>query len=221
MKAPLHLAISLLAMLATPSSVAAQPRSPAIVNGCAVHAPEAASRSGLAPDLLLRVMLAESGGDPRIVSPKGAMGCMQIMPATWAYLAARYHLGRGPFDARRNMIGGAMYLAELTARYGMPGALAAYNAGPGRYERYAAGAAALPAETIAYTARIGDSARAPVARTITVRWQEASLFLARSAQASPSVAPPPAVAIEGRATRIPLFPLAPLVRDDAADPGGP
>jgi soluble lytic murein transglycosylase-like protein len=216
----LYRCIGVLALLAAVTSATAQPVSPTVVNACARHVAEASNRSGLSADIVLRVMMAESGGNARIVSSKRAMGCMQIMPATWAYLTSRYQLGPDPFDARRNMIGGAMYLAELVARYGMPGALAAYNAGPGRYERYAAGTATLPAETITYTARIGASARVTVGRTTMPRWQEASLFLARSIPALPSVAQSPAATKEGRGNQINLFPLAPLVRDDAADPDG-
>ncbi|GAA4772879.1 hypothetical protein GCM10023219_20110 [Stakelama sediminis] len=155
--------------------------------GCARHAPEAAMRSGVPIDLILRVMRAESGDNPRALSPKGAMGCMQIMPGTWRTVSAHYNLGSEPFDARRNMIGGAMYLAELISRYGMSGAIPAYNAGPGRYERYIAGTASLPAETIAYTARIRGSASVQIAMARPPRWQEASLFLQRS---SPIETPP-------------------------------
>lgn len=171
--------IGALALLAASFPVDAKAGLSTADNACARYAPEAASRSGLSTDIMLRVMMAESGGNPRTVSVKGAMGCMQIMPATWSYLTSRYSLGTDPFDPRRNMIAGAMYLAELAARYGMAGAVAAYNAGPGRYERYAAGAATLPAETVAYTARIGAAATVPISGPITARWQEASLFLAR------------------------------------------
>lgn len=214
----LQRSIGELAMLAAASSATAQPPSPTIANACAIHVPEAASRSGLPADIILRVMMAESGGNSKIVSPKGAMGCMQIMPATWAYLSPRYNLGADPFSARSNMIAGAMYLAELVGRYGMPGALAAYNAGPGRYERYAAGTAALPAETIAYTARIGVGASVPIARTITARWQEASLFLARHAQSTP-VDTPSRAAPDERSNV--LFPLAGSHHNGTADPTGP
>lgn len=155
--------------------------------GCAAHASEAAARSGLPVDIILRVMRAESGGVPRALSIKGAMGCMQIMPATWSYLSARYRLGADPYDTRMNMIGGAMYLAELAARYRFPGAFAAYNAGPGRYERYAAGRAALPAETIAYAARLGSRSTATaVGASVPVRWQEASILMLRG---DPTVTP--------------------------------
>jgi hypothetical protein len=155
----------------------------------------------------MRVMLAESAGNPRVVSPKGAMGCMQIMPATWSYLSSRYALGADPFDARMNMIGGAMYLAELAARYGFPGAFAAYNAGPGRYQRYAAGRAALPAETVAYTARIGRvGPDKPMAAGLPPRWQDARLFIVRAnpseAAGAPTATDPPSRGVSGV-----LFPL--------------
>ena len=135
-------------------------------------------RSGLGVDVIMRVMRAESGGDARAVSPKGAIGCMQIMPPTWADLTARYALGTDPFDARLNMIGGALYLAELTRRFGPAGAYAAYNAGPGRYIRYAAGGALLPAETIAYVARMRGEPLPDLSVPARVHWQAASLFLA-------------------------------------------
>jgi len=178
---------------------------------CAMHVPEAARRSGLSQDVVMRVMLAESGGNSRIVSAKGAMGCMQIMPATWSYLTARYNLGADPFDARMNMIGGAMYLAELAARYGWPGALSAYNAGPGRYQRFVQGGVALPAETIAYTARLGGNAPAGPMATPAPRWQEASLFMARSRFGGAAVLPATPIAARGSAEVRPrnaLFPLS-------------
>lgn len=137
-------------------------------------------RTGLAVDVILRAMRAESGGNPGIVSPKGAIGCMQIMPATWTYLSRRYGLGNDPYDARMNMIGGALYLAELARRFGWPGAYAAYNAGPARYIRYAANGVPLPAETVAYAARLGDAAAPAIAAIPRMRWQEARLFLDRS-----------------------------------------
>lgn len=137
-------------------------------------------RSGIAVDVILRVMRAESGGSSGIVSAKGAIGCMQIMPATWAYLSPRYGLGHDPYDARMNMIGGALYLAELARRFGWPGAYAAYNAGPARYIRYAVNGAPLPAETVAYAARLGGAAAPAIAAISRARWQEARLFLDQS-----------------------------------------
>ena len=101
-------------------------------------------------------MKAEGNGDPA-VSPKGAMGLMQIMPATWAGLRDRYRLGADPCDLRDNIIAGAAYIRELyDRRYGSPGWIAAYNAGPGRYEDWLKGRP-LPAETRAYVATVAPS----------------------------------------------------------------
>lgn len=149
---------------------------------CVAHAQEAAIRSGLGVDVITRVMAAESRGHPDAVSPKGAIGCMQIMPATWAYLSPRYGLGQSPFDARMNMIGGALYLAELTRKFGLPGAFAAYNAGPARYTRYAVSGVPLPEESVAYAARLGGAVVAANAEPPRARWQEASLFIGTGAE---------------------------------------
>ncbi|CAM5761109.1 hypothetical protein LMIY3S_00029 [Labrys miyagiensis] len=78
------------------------------------------------------------------------MGLMQIMPVTWAGLRARYDLGSNPYDPRDNILAGAAYLREMHDRYGAAGFLAAYNAGPGRYEDYVATGRPLPDETRAY-----------------------------------------------------------------------
>ena len=72
------------------------------------------------------------------------MGLMQIMPRTWAELRARYGLGADPYDPHDNILAGAAYIRELHDRYGAPGFLAAYNAGPGRYERHLATGRPLP-----------------------------------------------------------------------------
>jgi hypothetical protein len=203
------LAVVAIAGSASPSPGA--PPEPVMSDRCDVYVPEAARRSGLSEDVVMRVMRAESGGKSRIVSVKGAIGCMQIMPATWTYLTARYNLGADPFDARMNMIGGAIYLAELAARYGWPGALAAYNAGPGRYQRYVQGRVPLPAETIAYTARLGRNAEGPTAIASEPRWQEARLLMTRpTLEGAPALLPAPipsTVNVEVRQPN-PLFPFS-------------
>jgi hypothetical protein len=95
-----------------------------------------AAKKYLLPDSFVRsVMKAESGFQPNAVSPKGAIGLMQLMPDT-----AR-ELGVDPRDPNQNAEGGAQYLRELLARYeNDPNqvllALAAYNAGPGAVDRY-------------------------------------------------------------------------------------
>lgn len=180
MRTPAVLALGVIATVVPAMPAGAQSASPRGTSACAVHAPEAASRSRLPVDIVLRVMRAESAGNPRAVSHKGAMGCMQIMPGTWADLTRRHGLGRDPFDPRMNMIGGALYLAEMVARFGLPGAYAAYNAGPGRYQRHIANGVPLPRETIAYTERVTGAAPPPSAAQAAPRWQDAGLFMART-----------------------------------------
>lgn len=142
------------------------------------HVAVAAERFGLTPDLITQVIAAESGGAPEAVSAKGAMGLMQLMPATWQMLRARLNLGTDPFDPRDNILAGAAYLRELRDRYGAPGFLAAYNAGPGRYEQSLAGRP-LPGETLAYVARLGrgDDPSSHAAKPVRpTSWTEAQLF---------------------------------------------
>ena len=148
---------------------------------------EASRRFGIPAAWIRAVMRAESFGDARAISPKGAIGLMQIMPETWAGLRQRYRLGADPYDAHDNIIAGAAYLRELHDRYGIPGFLAAYNAGPARWEDHLATGRPLPAETRAYLNRLapivgGSSADDTVILAAVVKsWTEASLFPARSA----------------------------------------
>ncbi|MBI1685176.1 lytic transglycosylase domain-containing protein [Caulobacter hibisci] len=136
------------------------------------HVQTSAARFGLSEDLIVAVIAAESAGDPRAVSPAGAMGLMQLMPATWAELRARLGLGDDPFDPRDNVTAGSAYLRELLDRYGAPGFLAAYNAGPRRYEQSLAGRP-LPAETRAYVQRLTGGGLAPPR---LADWRAAGLF---------------------------------------------
>ena len=142
---------------------------------------EAARRFDIPAIWIRAVMNAESAGDPGAVSSAGAMGLMQIMPGTWADLGLRYHLGRDPYDPRDNILAGAAYLRELHDRYGSPGFLAAYNAGPDRYEASLAGRP-LPLETRAYVAAVapfiggGGDAPVMVAAADRFAWTRASLF---------------------------------------------
>lgn len=161
------------------------------------HAPyiaEAAARFRIPIAWIRAVLRAESAGDPSATSPKGAMGLMQIMPETWAGLRARHRLGADPYDPHDNIIAGAAYIRELFERYGSPGWIAAYNAGPGRYEDSLDGRP-LPAETRAYLAIVAPSVSSGdpaspviVAAADPLAWTRAPLFVAqseRSAAADP------------------------------------
>lgn len=115
---------------------------------------EAARVFGLPERWIWAVMRAESAFDPTATSRAGAMGLMQVMPATYAELRARYRLGPNPYAPRDNIMAGTAYLRELYDRFGGPGFLAAYNAGPGRYAEHLQTGRTLPLETRLYVARI-------------------------------------------------------------------
>lgn len=175
------------------SAPVARPRSGHTI---ADYIAEAARRFGVPVSWIRAVMAAESAGDARAVSRKGAMGLMQIMPDTWSELRARYGLGRDPFDPRDNILAGAAYLREMDVRYGSLGFLAAYNAGPQRYDEYLAGVRALPAETRAYVAMLAPlvgvealESTTSISVTDPLAWTRSPLFVIRangSANAGPS-----------------------------------
>jgi len=122
-------------------------------------------------------------------APKGAMGLMQIMPDTWSGLRSRYGLGPNPFDPHDNIAAGAAYLRELHDRYGTAGFLAAYNAGPGRYEDHLASGRPLRAETQAYVAALApllrdDGSMGDVITAVIRSWTSSPLFPVRANDAS-------------------------------------
>jgi len=94
---------------------------------------ETATRHGLDPDLVLAVVGVESAFRVDAVSPKGAQGLMQLMPATAVSLGVS-----DPLDPQQNLDGGVRHLGSLLALYrgDLRKALAAYNAGAGAVERY-------------------------------------------------------------------------------------
>jgi soluble lytic murein transglycosylase-like protein len=131
------------------------------------------------------VIQIESAGDEHAISPRGAMGLMQLMPGTWVELSVRYELGLDPFDPRDNIVAGTAYLRELHDRFGSAGFLAAYHAGPTRYEQHLTTGEPLPPETMAYIAAVtpllgndqAEHAAVRIKREVT--WRDAPLFVER------------------------------------------
>jgi len=154
------------------------------VNPYSGYIAEASRRFGIPESWIRAVMRVESRGQVKAVSPKGAIGLMQIMPDTWAGLRLRYRLGRNPHDPHDNILAGAAYLREMHDRYGAAGFLAAYNAGPGRYAQYLAASRPLPAETRAYVAALapliggGQIDRGGGGTAGLIAWIRAPLFAA-------------------------------------------
>ncbi|WP_267395725.1 MULTISPECIES: lytic transglycosylase domain-containing protein [unclassified Sphingomonas] len=167
----------------------------AAVHPYSSHVAEAARRFGIPEAWLWAVMRVESAGNARAVSRAGAMGLMQIMPATWAGLRTRYGLGPDPFDVRDNIMAGAAYLREMHDRYGNVSAmLAAYNAGPGRYDDFVSRGRPLPAETVGYLSQLAPVTGASGAVEVTASvppdpfaWRRAALFVRRGSAASDAV----------------------------------
>ena len=143
---------------------------------------EASARFDIPASWIRAVIAIESSGDVHAVSPKGAIGLMQVMPGTWAELRAHHHLGDDPHAVRDNILAGTAYLRQMLDAYGIDGFLAAYNAGPGRYEEYLNAGRPLPDETREYVARLMPAITAtqpdgiPVVIPAATTWTAAPLF---------------------------------------------
>ena len=169
------------------AQVTLQP-APISVHPHAAFIAEASQRFGIPEHWISAVLRVESAGDVLAVSSAGAMGLMQVMPGTWAGLRIRHGFGRDPYDPRDNILAGTAYLREMWDRYGNVAAmLAAYNAGPGRYDEHLATGRTLPAETRAYVATLapvlGHATAPDVPTTVPPPppdWREAPLFVAQS-----------------------------------------
>lgn len=108
-----------------------------------------ANEYGVDPALVKAIMATESSGNPNAVSPVGAEGLMQLMPAT----AQAYGVAN-PFDPGQNLTAGTQFIDGLLSKYGgnVDYALAAYNWGPGNLDRK--GYNNMPSETINYINRV-------------------------------------------------------------------
>ena len=168
----------------------------------AAQVTEASQRFGIPTTWIMAVMRAESAGDLRAVSSAGAMGLMQVMPDTWTGLRIRHGFGRDPYDPRDNILAGTAYLREMWDRYGDVSAmLAAYNAGPARYEEYRLADRPLPPETRVYVAALAPvllGERPSGIAVVAARpldWREAAIFISRDdgTPATDPVSPHPTV----------------------------
>ena len=146
---------------------------------------EASDRFAVPARWIRAVIQIESGGDEHAISPRGAMGLMQLIPGTWVELGVRYGLGLDPFDPRDNVFAGTAYLREMHERFGSAGFLAAYHAGPSRYEQHLATGQPLPPETVTYVAAVapllGDDhgERTAFGGKRAVPWRQSPLFINR------------------------------------------
>jgi hypothetical protein len=158
---------------------------------------------GLDPDLVDAVVRVESGYNPRAVSRKGAMGLMQLMPAT----AKRLNV-RNPFDPEQNVRGGVREFSRLVRRFhgNLPLALAAYNAGENAVARYRG----IPPyrETRNYVSRImsiytgrpyvpGRSRRAPQVRLLRDPGSGQPVITNRGPGSGEATVPPAAARVAG------------------------
>jgi soluble lytic murein transglycosylase-like protein len=123
---------------------------------------EASARFLIRETWIRAVMRQESGGHQYLhgqltTSSSGAMGLMQIMPATYEVLRQRYDLGDDPYNPRDNIMAGTALIAELYVKYGSPGFLAAYNSSPRTVDAYLAGRRRLPNQTVMYVASVAPT----------------------------------------------------------------
>ena len=129
------------------------PINPGVLQKAERYAPlieEAARASSIEPALVRAVLVAESAGDPKALSPRGARGLMQLMPET-----AKHYGVRNVFDPQQNIRAGSQYLRDLSDRYrnDLQLVLAAYNAGPTAVDQHGGKIPPLK-ETLDYVPRV-------------------------------------------------------------------
>lgn len=198
------------------------------------HIRDASARFDVPEQWIRAVIEVESGGNTHvngrpIVSRAGAMGLMQLMPDTYAYLQRRHGLGSDPHNPRDNIMAGTAYLREMYDRFGTPGNFAAYNAGPRRLEDHVDRGKPLPAETRNYVGMIwpavqGTAPRARVSPAVErqiaveqapahrVRRVTAAAWAGRDTGTSPADLPQVAAAPRPSIDRIDTVPLPTAAR---------
>ena len=171
----------------------------------------ASNRFSVPQTWIRAVMQQESGGHEYrngqpITSAAGAMGLMQLMPATYADMQSQNGLGSDPYEPRDNILAGTAYIRLMYVRYGAPAFLAAYNAGPQRLDDYLGSGRRLPNETVNYVASITPHLGTEVAMTGPL-----SAYAATMARPASAAAPP----IRLAAYRVPAYrAIAPTRRAD-------
>lgn len=169
---------------------AAAPASAQPLDRWAAHIADASARFAIPESWIRRVISAESGGRTSlggrpIQSSAGAMGLMQLMPATWRDMRAAHGLGSDPNGPRDNIMAGTAYLRAMFDRFGYPGLFAAYNAGPARFATHRATGRPLPAETLAYVAKVTSDPMEPARRAGQVLPRQTIFVSLRRAPAPP------------------------------------
>ena len=132
------------------SAMTPQPSTVTSDDSFANYVNDAAQHFNIPAGWIRAVMHVESDDDTGALSSKGAIGLMQVMTGTYQDMRLRYGLGADPYDPHDNITAGTAYLREMLDCYGMSGFLAAYNAGPEKYDEHLATGQPLPAETRAY-----------------------------------------------------------------------
>ncbi len=159
---------------------------------------EASLKFGVPESWIERVMQAESDGQTSlsgrpIRSPAGAIGLMQLMPATWQAMRQTLGLGGNPDDPHDNIVAGTFYLRLMYERFGYPGLFAAYNAGPTRYAAHLATGQPLPAETVTYLAKVSGLVARPDDRASSRKPDR--LFVVRGGEAAAATSDTPAASV--------------------------
>jgi soluble lytic murein transglycosylase-like protein len=152
---------------------------------------EASARFGIPEDWIKRVMRGESDGQTvlhglPITSRAGAMGLMQLMPATWAEMKKRHRLGSDPYDPHDNILAGTAYLRTMYDRFGYPDLFGAYNAGPRRFSEYLVGRRRIPRETADYVAKLNRYERHQMRRRLRLARGANLVAVHRDSDADPS-----------------------------------
>ena len=194
---------------------------------------EASTKYDIPERWIREVMRVESGGRTEmngvpITSGAGAMGLMQVMPATYDELKGRYGLEDDPYDPHNSILAGTAYIRELYDLYGSPGFLAAYNGGPGRLDDYLTRNRPLPDETRRYVAKIGPYItdtfpnRRSTAETYAMNSLPTSIpagprYSAPMAAETAAYVPPPAAPVPARAP-VEVAYAPPSDADGAFDP---